>query len=255
VTNHSFDINKENIVVRGQHANLVGDVDLEKLYTVLRKSWLWIILIVFCTNLTAYLVVRWTKPLFESYSDLKLNIKNDANFLGILEVNDEQNINNLSGEIELIKSKLFFDKVIKTLDLSISYYAVGKILEDEKYRSPPFKVAYASLDSWVYDKQFTVSIKNEDEFTLGYPDQTQIPDQLCRFGETLKNEHFTFRLTLNPPLEEVDKEQLYSFKINSQSSLLQYLENNITVEPLNLTANTIRISFRDHNRYKAMDLV
>ena len=38
-------------------------------------------------------------------------------------------------------------------------------------------------------------------------------------------------------------------------SLIKYLENNISVEPLNLTANTIRISFRDHNRFKARDLV
>lgn len=255
MTNHAFDIDRDNIVVRGQHSYLGGEIDIEKLYTVLSKSWLWIILIVISTNLSAYLVIRWTKPLFESYSDLKLNVKNDANFLGFLEVNEEQNLNNLSGEIELIKSKLFFDKVIKTLDLDISYYAVGNILEDEKYRSPPFKVEYTFLNNWAYDQQFTVAISNENEFILGYPDKTQIPDQICRFGEAIQNEHFALRLTMNLPLNELDKDQLYSFKINSQNNLLKYLENNIAVEPLNLTANTIRISFRDHNRYKARDLV
>jgi len=255
VTNQTFDLEKDNFVVRGQHSYLGGEIDIEKLHTVLGKSWLWIMLIVLSTNLTAYLVIRWTKPLFESYSDIKLNVKKDANFLGFLEINEEQNLNNISGEIELIKSKLFFDKVIKTLDLDISYYAVGNILEDEKYRSPPFKVDYTFLDNWVYDQQFTVTISNEDEFILGYPDHTQIPNQICRFGQTIQNEHFALRLTMNLPLNEVDKDQLYSFKINSQNSLLLYLENNITVEPLNLTANTIRISFRDHNRYKARDLV
>ncbi|TDI69345.1 MAG: polysaccharide biosynthesis tyrosine autokinase [Bacteroidetes bacterium] len=255
MTNQTFDIEKDNFVVRGQHSYLGGEIDIEKLHTVLGKSWLWIMLIVLSTNLTAYLVIRWTKPLFESYSDIKLNVKKDANFLGFLEINEEQNLNNISGEIELIKSKLFFDKVIKTLDLDISYYAVGNILEDEKYRSPPFKVEYTFLDNWVYDQQFTVAISNEDEFILGYPDHTQIPDQSCRFSQTIQNEHFALRLTMNLPLNEVDKDQLYSFKINSQNSLLLYLENNITVEPLNLTANTIRISFRDHNRYKARDLV
>ena len=45
-----------------------GEVDVEKLYRVLRKSWIWILLIVIAANLSAYLVIRWTKPLFESYS-------------------------------------------------------------------------------------------------------------------------------------------------------------------------------------------
>jgi capsular exopolysaccharide synthesis family protein len=254
VINHTFDIDKDPNVIR-EHSYLGGEIDIEKLYAVLGKSWLWILFIVLCTNLSAYLVIRWTKPLFESYSDLKLNIKNDANMVGFLEVNNEQNINNLSGEIELLKSKLFFDKVIKTLDLDISYYAVGNILEDEKYRSPLFRVEYTLLDTWAYDKQFTVAISNKDEFILGYPDKSRIPDQVCRFGETVQNEHFAFRLTMNRLPDKVDENQLYSFKINSLNSLLIYLENNIKVEPLNLTANTIRISFKDHNRYKARDLV
>jgi capsular exopolysaccharide synthesis family protein len=175
--------------------------------------------------------------------------------MGMLEVNEESNVNSLSGEIELLKSKLFFNKVIQTLDLDLSYYSVGNILEDEKYRSPPFNVEYTLKNKWVYDQYFTIAIQNEHEFILSFPDASRFPDKLCRFGETVQNEHLDFRLTLNLASEEIEEQQLYSFKINSQNSLLEYLENNIEVEPLNLTANTIRISFRDHNRYKARDLV
>lgn len=232
-----------------------GEIDFEKLYTVLSKSWKWILLIVIITNIGAYLVIRWTKPVFESYSDLKLNIKNDANLLGFLEDNEETSINNLSGEIELLKSKLFFNKVIQTLDLDVSYYSVGNILEDEKYRSPPFNVDYTLVDDWAYDRYFTVDIQNGSEFILGYPDHSGIEDQKHRFGELVQNDHLTLRLTLNDELERIEHRQLYSFKINSRNSLLNYLENNLAVEPLNLTANTVRISFRDHNKFKARDLV
>ena len=256
MTEHNYNIaNEANHLGEQPLPFLTGEVDLEKLYVVLRKSWLWILLLVLFTNLSAYLVIRWTKPLFESYSDLKLNIKNDANFPGFLEVTEEQTLNNLSGEIELLKSKLFFDKVIKTLDLDISYYSVGNILEDEQYRNPPFQVEYTLHDNWGYDRQFTVAITDKDEFILGYPENTEIPDQYVGFGETVKNEHLSLRLTMNRPPNSIDKDQLYSFKINSSNSLLKYFEENIKVEPLNLTANTIRISFRDHNRYKARDLV
>ena len=250
-TNRDIDPN----VIRQQHSTLVADVDFEKLYAVIRKSWIWIVLLIVATNLVAYLVIRWTKPTFESYSELKLNIKNDANVLGFLEVTEEQSLNSLSGEIELLKSKLFFNKVIQTLDLDISYYSVGNILEDERYRSSPFKVEYTLKDNWAYDKYFTVAVQNDREYLLGYPDESGIPGKLCRFGETVQDEHLVLRLTLNMEPAQFEQQQLYSFKINSRNSLIKYLEKNITVEPLNLTANTIRISFRDHNRFKARDLV
>ncbi|MDH3709427.1 MAG: polysaccharide biosynthesis tyrosine autokinase [Cyclobacteriaceae bacterium] len=249
-----FEIDYQKRVVQPE-SHLVGDLDLEKLYTVLRKSWVWILLIVVSTNLAAYLVIRWTKPLFESYSDLKLNIKNDASLLGILEVNEEQNLTNLSGEIELLKSKLFFDKVIRTLDLNISYYSVGNILEDEKYHSPPFRVEYQLFDNRAFDKTFTVAIRNAKEFTLGYPEGYPQGNAIHQFGETIETEHLKLKLLLNQSPEELDHSQLYSFKINSANSLIRYLEANLEVEPLNLNANTIRISFRDHNKYKARDLV
>jgi uncharacterized protein involved in exopolysaccharide biosynthesis len=242
-------------MVRPPESGFWGDLDVDKLYTVLRKSWLWILLIVFITNLGAYLFIRYTKPIYESYSDLKLNIKNDASLLGFLEVNEDQNLTNLSGEIELLKSKLFFEKVIRTLDLNVSYYTVGNILEDEKYRSPPFTVDYQSVDNWTYDKNFTLSIVNREEFILGYPENTGIADETYRFDQPIVTEHFSMTVSLNQALEEIGKNQLYSFRLNSARSLSRYLEENLKVEPLNLTANTIRISFRDHNRYKARDLV
>ncbi|MDZ7646888.1 MAG: hypothetical protein U5K54_06740 [Cytophagales bacterium] len=47
----------------------------------------------------------------------------------------------------------------------------------------------------------------------------------------------------------------YYFILNSKTSLIEYLSKNIQVDPLNFNANTIRISFQDHNALKAHDIV
>ena len=158
--------------------------------------------------------------------------------LGFLEVNEETNLNSLSGEIELLKSKLFFDKIIQTLDLDVSYYSVGNILEDEKYRNPPFQVEYSLHDDWAYDRYFTVDIQSPEQYVLGFPAQSGIGERLCRFGESVTTEHLSLNIRLNSPPEKISQQQLYSFRINSRRSLLRYIENNLNVEPLNLTANT-----------------
>jgi tyrosine-protein kinase Etk/Wzc len=118
----------------------VQSIDTEKLAAVFRKNLIWIILIIIAANLAAYLTIRYTKDLFESESEMKLDIKRDATELGIKTYIEDQNLNVVSGEIEQIKSKLFFNKVLDSLDLSVSYYSLGKVLTDEMYKRSPFVV-------------------------------------------------------------------------------------------------------------------
>src|SRR5262249_14106808 len=94
-------------------------------------------------NLAAYLFIRYTKDLYESYSELKLGIKQDAPELGIKSFAEDPNLNLISGEIEQIKSKLFFNRVLDSMQLWVGYYSIGKVLNDEMYKRSPFHVAYA----------------------------------------------------------------------------------------------------------------
>jgi len=60
-----------------------------------------------CGQLTAYLTIRWTKDVYESYSELKLDVKQDATGLGIKNIVDDQNLNQVSGEMEQNQIKTF----------------------------------------------------------------------------------------------------------------------------------------------------
>src|SRR5205823_7895240 len=92
-------------------------IDLEKLRTVFRNNLMWVLLIFFACNAGAYLITRWTKDIYESESELKLDIKRDATELGIKNALQDPDRDIISGEIEQIKSKLFFSKIIDSLRL------------------------------------------------------------------------------------------------------------------------------------------
>src|SRR6185295_4197114 len=100
------------------------------------------ILIFLSTNLIAYLTIRWTKDIYEASAELKLEIKEDATALGIKQLAEDNSRNVIAGEIEQMKSKLFFSRVIDSLDLWVSYYSIGNVLEFELYRSSPFRITY-----------------------------------------------------------------------------------------------------------------
>src|SRR5690606_33965651 len=122
-----------------------------KLFLVAKRSLLWILLIMIASNTAAYLYLRWTKPLYQSNASIKLDIKSEASVLG-LGFNPTQNLDNLSGEIELLRSNLFSSKVVEVMDIDVSYYAYGRVLDNERYGNSPFRVEYKLYNDRFYDQ-------------------------------------------------------------------------------------------------------
>lgn len=229
-------------------------IDLDKALTVLKKSILWILLIFVITNLSAYLYIRWTKPLYESESELKLDVKSDASELGLLGLNENKNLNIISGEIELIKSKLFFNKVLETLDLDISYYTAGKVLNDEKFKTSPFLVDYNLKNPALYDRKILVTILNDKTYNINLSGDEEEKPVKYNFGQHVNLPDIEFIIYLTD-FYAPNGDRNFFFIINSKAAQVNYLGENLTVEPLNLNANTIRIAFKDYNPLKARDLV
>ena len=227
-------------------------IDRDKLTMTIRKNLVWIILIFAVANLAAYLTIRWTKDIYESYSELKLDIKQDATGLGIKNVVEDQNINLVSGEIEQIKSKLFFNRVIDSLDLWVGYYSIGNVLLDEMYKGPPFRVEYNHSISGLQDVPIYFNFLDADHFSIRVgKDGEPIKG---KFDEAIIINRAKLTLRKATPNQGGDEND-YFFELHSRTKLLEYLSNNIQVDPLNFNANTIRISFQDYNAHKAYDIV
>lgn len=233
---------------------MIEGIDVDKAQTVVRKSLPWVILILILTSLTAYLYIRWTKPLYESESELKLDVKSDASELGLTGLAENNSLNIISGEIELIRSKLFFNKVIETVDLSISYYTAGNFLSDEKFKTSPFIVDYTLKNPSLLDRRIALHVIDATSYTINFSaDEGEKPKQY-KFGEPVNTSDIEFIIYLTAYYDPGGDHDFY-FIMNSEQAQINYLVNNISVEPLNLNANTIRIAFKDHNPLKARDLV
>lgn len=227
-------------------------IDLEKLGIIFRKNLIWIVLIFLVTNITAYLTIRWTKNLYESASELKLDIKQNATELGIKSFVEDQNLNIIAGEIEQIKSKLFFDRVIDSLDLKISYYSIGQVLKDEMYKRSPFKVMHFAKSSMPYDQPVYFDFMDARSYTIQFGKDGPLFKGLL--GEKLVSGDFEILIEATHYREVIDENDYY-FILNSRDALLDYLTRNTAVDPLSFSANTIRISFKDFNALKAHDIV
>lgn len=209
-------------------------------------------LIFVLTISVAYLkFIRYTPEVFQSSSELKLDIKREASELGIKSLAGDQNLNVISEEIELIQSTLFLNQAVDSLPLDVTYYNKGEFLNFEFFGNPPFFVQYKVHNPLLYNTPLFVSEttdgirlrirENGNEITAKYGDLIELPGlQLIVF----KNKNFTTNDDLNS-----------FFVINSRDVQLNYLSENLSAEPVDLRANIISISFKDNNPYKARAIV
>jgi tyrosine-protein kinase Etk/Wzc len=232
--------------------NTPESIDFGKLKTIVRSNLFGVVLIFVIANAISILYVRYTKDLYESISEIKLDVKQNASELGIREIVPDKNLDLMSGEIETIQSKLFLNTVIDSLDLHVSYFSIGNFLNEELYKSAPFSVKFIKLSPALHNVPFSVKQK----------DYSQVELQMGADGAIIQG-------SFNEPLTVGDSELIvyrkqdakfqsdinYSFIYNSREVLLDYLVTNLTVEPINFNAKTIKVSFVDKNPMKARDLV
>lgn len=230
----------------------VDSFDLSKMLFTLRKSIIWIVLFVILSVTGAYLVVRYTKPVYESSSVIKLDFESEANTLGLVNNGPlQQDLSGISGEIEILRSKLFIRKVVKAINYDVSYHFYGRYLTDERYRNSPFIVSHKVKAPGIYDSPLDINLISDQEFEITYSGKS-IKGQ---FGQDIVTEDLNLLVEKSQHFDASLVGGTYFFIINSDDALIRYFQANSNVQPENFSAQTIRISLKDFNRVKARDFL
>lgn len=226
-------------------------VDFFKLKTILKKNLPWAILLITIAVSIAFLYVRYTNVKFQSYAELKLNKRSEASVFGFNPLSEEKsNLNTLSGEVELIRSKLFLKQVIEKLPLDVSYHVIGRFKNEERFKFTPFKVTYDESCA-AYNQKIYVDVIDQNRFKISTnPDADNW--QSATFGKPFNFNGCNYKLETTPHF--FNTEMLF-FTISKTESLLSYVESKLSVAPENLNANTIKITFEDYNPYKVQTIV
>jgi capsular exopolysaccharide synthesis family protein len=227
-------------------------LDLTKLRMILRNNWYWLLLIFVVINATAYLAVRYSKSIYSSESVLKLDVKETASEFGITTTVEDKNINLMASEIDIIRSELFLSQVLDSLNIDMSFYSVGRFLNDELFGVAPFSIEYTIKNPYAYNVPIYIDEDGANGFKLRVGEHGK--ELEGRYGERVLLDALDITVRKNVNFQKGD-ELGYYFIINSRGVLLSYLLGNLQAEPLNYRSNTILVSFKDHNAFKAHAVV
>ncbi|MFK7901077.1 MAG: GumC family protein [Cyclobacteriaceae bacterium] len=232
---------------------LLDSVEFIRIFYILKKS-KWLILLIFISStIGGYLFLRYTKPVFQSISLLKLDVTKNSDIFGLGSKQGEDE--NIFGEIELIRSELVQNELINRLtDIRVSYQKQGKVISEEKFRNSPFKVTYPTKKAnSLEDKEIHV-LFNNNNFDLWFEKGNTKTSGTFNTPITFIGSKFTLSKTSSfTPSNDIGSE--YTFIIHSDRALKKYLTQGLSVRPVNISANTIEVSFTDENKYKAAAIV
>lgn len=218
------------------------------LQTVIKRYWWWPVLFVLLFFGLAFVFLRYTKPTYESSLVLQIDNKDLSR-----DLIDVENINNkeddISSEIELIRSQFLFEKAIQKIGYNVSLYSKGQVLTEEKYNSSTFNVQpYALRDSTLINVPIFVKFDGS-KVVLNYFLRGKNYAVNGKLNQHMVNQHFD--LVIKSPdaaeFEEDSEENELFFIFNSVSTFATRYLPNLQVFPIDPVAKTVQVTFRSNN--------
>ena len=231
------------------------DLDFKLLLHVLSKNLVWIVFLFVLGITSAFLLIRYTKPLYRAKSVIQLTSNEDDAQKNIL----DQSLNpyrgmNLAKEIELIKSPVFLQRVVQKLPVEVSYFVKGAILNFESYRSTPFYVEFDTIAQSAYGQKYDVRLVDGSSYSLSLPTGDGLKEDNHAFGEWVTDGATKFRIMLREGYD-VDPSVRYYFVFINPQQFVNELVTSLRVEILSEPAKTIEISYSGYNAAKVADVV
>ncbi|MBK7946296.1 MAG: hypothetical protein IPJ85_13755 [Flavobacteriales bacterium] len=247
-SNASFDNYKERIT------NFSNEFELGLFLYILRRSLIWIFLIMLLAGTSAALYLRYTPDTYEARAIVQVRKTNTAKVLAMSTFSEDEN---LYTDVEFMRSRLFLGKVIDRLPMEVSYFNRGQILTEEYYTHSFFKLTdLVVTNDAIRDIPVAIDLNVPNMVGVSYTVAGAPFKGAFGRDEPIRTPHFSARLQLNshPVLSQQDDKVNLYLKINSRDRLLDMYVQRLSIKVLDPVARTIDVTCRDQNPWIAKDL-
>lgn len=227
-------------------------IDIKKYFGKILFNWYWFAISIFLAVSVAYVVNRYTEPIYRAYSSVIVRdderskgLTGAENIIEGMEMFRSQK--NVQNEIGILKSFTITHRAIQELkDFEVTYLAVGRrgIKEAKLYKASPFVVRYDSLSRQLTGKPVYITILSKDEYLLEIDENLNIHRRM-KFGEHFRTDYFDFSIELRNPDSYVHRTKLsnkYYFIINSLNGLTNQYRGKLVIEPNDKKGSILTLS-------------
>src|SRR6187200_183135 len=139
--------------------------------------------------LGAYLYLRYTTPIYRVTGTLTFKQEDQNRGGKYNDIFNAKNVSDVQSEIEILKSQALMERVVDSVGLQTSYYAVGKIKTLNIYLSCPFRLNIIKLTDSFRSFRMNFTFTTENEFRVNKESNR------FKFGDVFGNAYGLFTLT------------------------------------------------------------
>ncbi|RAJ09275.1 GumC family protein [Arenibacter echinorum] len=238
--------------------NLSSELGLKEIITNYTKHWKWFVLSVIVALAIGYVKLRYSIP--EYAAEAKIQILDDKNSTSELSTFQDLGVmpggaNKVEDEIQLINSRSNLIEVVKKLGLNVKVTSLGKILDSEIYRNPPFKVNFIAQDSIVNNAKFSFYLTLSNATTFGYTEDEDIPLKPYAYGKNISTPMGDIVITPNVANITSYEDKKYKVSVTPVVMVAQQYQRKVMVSPAAEYSNILNISLNDPIPQKANDII
>jgi uncharacterized protein involved in exopolysaccharide biosynthesis len=214
-----------------------------------------IIIVMIMAVLGAKKYLNYVTPMYESTAMLKLADVQEgvpsANLFKDLDV--FASANKIATEIQVLKSANLIEKALNEVPFNKEIYRKGDMLTVELFGNSPILIEGTFQSEKALDKRYLLNVISKTEFQFFYPDSNQ--SIAGKFGKPLKINGATFLISLNEPFIKSKKEvkiiDTYEFEFLSNQKLMEKINKNLDIVPVDKDVPVIRINMKSNVPEKA----
>src|SRR6188768_1054924 len=139
--------------------------------------------------LGAYLYLRYTTPIYRVTGTLTFKQEDQNRGGKFNDIFNAKNVSDVQSEIEILKSQALMERVVDSVQLQTSYFAVGKIKTLNIYLSCPFRLNIIKRADSFSSFKMNFIFPTENEFRVNKESDR------FKFGDVFGNSYGLFSLT------------------------------------------------------------
>lgn len=223
------------------------------------RNWIWFVLFAIISLLFSFLYLRYATPVYRSVATILVKDEKNSSLSELAAFQDlgltgSMNQSGFENELIILKSKSLTERVVKELNLDVSYFSDGKIRSSELYRDIPFRVmSLTPSDSLKFSAlPFYVSVLSDKKFELWEENSGNKTEY--NFGDRISLPIGDVMVTPNLEVLRRDKDALSNpirVEIHSVSAMGSYYRQGIQIEQLSDVSSVIQLSLNSSNSEKA----
>ena len=249
----------------------IEDVNLREQLDKYLMHWRWFLVSIIICLMGAFLYLRYTTPSYEATTTILVKDEKKGGMLSELSAFADLGMgggmkNNVDNEIEILKSRTLVESTIKKLNLNVSLFVEGKVVDRDIYEETPIQANFINKTVLFNEAKaiLTCKLLNSSTFLLENEKEDDEKGKFIlsakkefKYGEKIATQIGTLILEKTPFYSKNHTGRFESIRIviNPLDILAEQFRKKLKVESISKTSSVVSISVSDPVKKKAEDLL